>query len=132
MRLDCSQPRRAKQHISPDWWTRLRGLGRYLRKVANIERSRVLPADAPDNARQRGHRAGAPIQPSAGYPDTPMASASHEKKIQGMIANLPEKTGKTLAQWIRIAAKAPVASDATVPPGSRRNTGSDTSRRDSW
>lgn len=41
-----------------------------------------------------------------------MASASHEKKIQGMIANLPEKTGKTLAQWIRIAAKAPVASDA--------------------
>ncbi len=29
-----------------------------------------------------------------------------------MIANLPEKTGKTLAQWIRIATQAPVAGDA--------------------
>ncbi len=41
-----------------------------------------------------------------------MASASHEKKLQGMIANLPEKTGKTLAQWIRIVARSPVATDA--------------------
>ena len=41
-----------------------------------------------------------------------MASASHQKKIQGMIANLPEKTGKTLAQWIRIATKAPGGTDA--------------------
>ncbi len=41
-----------------------------------------------------------------------MASASHDKKVQGMIANLPEKTGKTLAQWIRIVARAPVATDA--------------------
>ncbi len=41
-----------------------------------------------------------------------MASASHDKKVQGMIANLPEKTGKTLAQWIRIVARSPVATDA--------------------
>lgn len=41
-----------------------------------------------------------------------MASASHDKKIRGMIANLHEKTGKTLAQWIRIIAVAPVTSDA--------------------
>ena len=41
-----------------------------------------------------------------------MASASHAKKVQGMIANLPEKTGKTLAQWIRIVARSPVATDA--------------------
>ena len=41
-----------------------------------------------------------------------MASTSHEKKIQGMIANLPDKTGKTLAQWIRTLAKSPGATDA--------------------
>ncbi len=41
-----------------------------------------------------------------------MASASHDKKVQGMIANLPEKTGKTLAQWIRVLAKCPAATDA--------------------
>ena len=29
-----------------------------------------------------------------------------------MIANLPEKTGRTLAQWIRIVARSPVATDA--------------------
>ena len=39
-------------------------------------------------------------------------SLAHDKKIQGMIANLPAKTGKTLAQWIRIAERAPVATDA--------------------
>ncbi len=41
-----------------------------------------------------------------------MASASHTKTVQGMIANLPEKTGKTLAQWIRIVARSPAATDA--------------------
>ena len=41
-----------------------------------------------------------------------MASASHDKKIEGMIANLPEKTGKTLAQWIRVLAKSPAGTDA--------------------
>ena len=29
-----------------------------------------------------------------------------------MIANLPEKTGKTLAQWIRIVVKSPATTDA--------------------
>ena len=41
-----------------------------------------------------------------------MASAAHEKKVAGMIANLPEKTGKTLAQWVRIASRCPGATDA--------------------
>ena len=41
-----------------------------------------------------------------------MASAPHEKKVQGMIANFSEKTGKTLAQWIRIASKSPCGTDA--------------------
>ena len=41
-----------------------------------------------------------------------MASAAHDKKVQGMIANLPENTGKTLAQWIRIVARAPCETDA--------------------
>ena len=41
-----------------------------------------------------------------------MASDIHDKKVQGMIANLPEKTGKSLDQWISIAAKAPVSNDA--------------------
>ena len=41
-----------------------------------------------------------------------MASASDTKKVEGMIANLPGKTGKTLAQWIQIVARSPVATDA--------------------
>ena len=44
-----------------------------------------------------------------------MASASHDKKIQGMIANLPEKTrktGKTLAQWTRVLAASPAATNS--------------------
>ncbi len=43
-----------------------------------------------------------------------MATATHDKKVQGMIANLPSKTGKTLAQWIRIAAKSPATTDAEL------------------
>ena len=39
---------------------------------------------------------------------------AHEKKRQGMIRNLPEKTGKTLEQWLRIASRAPVESDAEL------------------
>jgi len=41
-----------------------------------------------------------------------MATARHDKKVQGMIANLPEKTGKTLAQWIRVVTKSPCETDA--------------------
>jgi len=29
-------------------------------------------------------------------------SAAHSKKTQGMIANLPAKTGKTLEEWVAI------------------------------
>ena len=41
-----------------------------------------------------------------------MATTRHEQKVQGMIANLAEKTGKTLAQWVRIATKSPCDTDA--------------------
>ena len=34
------------------------------------------------------------------------------KKIHGMIANLPEKTGRTLDQWIRLVAKSSASTDA--------------------
>ena len=42
-----------------------------------------------------------------------MASATHDKQVKGMIANLPEKTGKTLAQWIRVLAACPAATHPT-------------------
>jgi hypothetical protein len=48
------------------------------------------------------------VRRSEGYPG---AVASHGKKIQGMIANLPSKTGKTLDQWVSIVAEAPVGTD---------------------
>ena len=40
-----------------------------------------------------------------------MASAAHEKKVQGMIAKLPEKTGKTLAERVRIVRTSPCGTD---------------------
>ena len=42
-----------------------------------------------------------------------MASEAHEKKRAGMIAKLPEKTGKTLEQWVRVAKRAPAAARAS-------------------
>jgi hypothetical protein len=42
-----------------------------------------------------------------------MASEAHEKKRAGMIAKLPAKTGRTLEQWVRIAARAPAAARAS-------------------
>ena len=39
---------------------------------------------------------------------------AHEKKRQGMIRNLPETTGKSLEQWLRIARRAPVAHDTEL------------------
>jgi len=41
-------------------------------------------------------------------------TTAHEKKRQGMIVNLPHKTGRTLAQWIAIARRAPVENDAEL------------------
>jgi hypothetical protein len=41
-----------------------------------------------------------------------MASTRHDQKVQGMIANLPEETGKTLARWVRIVTKSPCDTDA--------------------
>ena len=36
-----------------------------------------------------------------------MASDAHEKKRQGMIANLPEKTGRSLEEWSAVLAACP-------------------------
>ena len=60
-----------------------------------------------------------------------MASAAHEKKVQGMIAKLPEKTGKTLAERVRIVRTSPCGTDTERAPGSRRSTGWGTFKRDS-